>query len=48
MIRYILICGISGLLLRPLLGKYSFEKMRREAKWALGNLITVVATKRIS
>jgi len=48
MIRYILICGISGLLLRPLLGKYSFEKMRREAKWALGNLITIVATKRIS
>ena len=43
--RHDLICLAAGLLLGPLLGKRSRFKMKREAKWAIGNLITVVCQK---
>lgn len=45
-LRHAALCVGGGLLMTPLLGKRGFVKMRQEAKWPIGRLITVVAQKR--
>jgi SAM-dependent methyltransferase len=40
------ICCGTGILLRPLLGPQRYRKMREEAKWPIGRLLSLVARKR--
>jgi len=44
-IRHSALCLMGGLILIPLLGTRGFRKMRQEAKWPIGRLISVVAQK---
>jgi SAM-dependent methyltransferase len=44
-IRHVTLCMVGGLFISPLLGKRALLKMRQEAKWPIGRLVTVVAQK---
>lgn len=46
--RHVALCMVGGFFITPLLGKRGLLKMRQEAKWPIGRLITVVAQKMAS
>lgn len=47
LVRHYLISLMGILVLRPILGRKGFSKMKLEAKWPIGRLISVVARKEI-
>lgn len=44
-IRHVALCMAGGFFIAPLLGKRGLLKMKQEAKWPIGRLVTVVAQK---
>lgn len=44
-IRHVALCLAGRFFIAPLLGKRGMQKMRQEAKWPIGRLISVVAQK---
>ena len=46
--RHFLICFVGWVFLGPLLGRRGLQNMRREAKWPLGRLMSVVAQKKVA
>lgn len=46
--RHFLICFVGWAFLGPLLGRRGLQNMRREAKWPLGRLMSVVAQKKVA
>lgn len=44
-VRHVALCGAGYFFIAPLLGRRGLQKMRQEAKWPIGRLVTVVARK---